>query len=203
MKRLLLFALFLASPVIVHAQDPGATQDAEAARLKLLRAADQIEVIQASGEANAAQVATLKAEIEQQRMELDAAKAQLATLKADNASLREALEKLDAARAAERKALLDEVSKIVADAGKGQGQGHPAPRAETHEKAEAPAAPAKADAAQKGYEYVVAKGDTLSSISAAYQAQGVHATVADIRKANTLSNGQTLHVGQKLFIPKP
>jgi LysM repeat protein len=202
MKRLLLFALFLASPVIVRAQDPGAAQDAEAARQKLLRAADQIEVIQASGEANAAQVTTLKAEIEQQRMELDATKAQLATLKADNASLREALEKLDAARAAERKALLDEVAKIVADAGKSQGR--TTPRAETHEKAEAPAAPApKGDAAQKGYEYVVAKGDTLSSISAAYQAQGVHASVADIRKANTLSNGQMLHVGQKLFIPKP
>jgi LysM repeat protein len=199
MKRLLLFGLLLASLAIAHAQDPGATQDAEAARLKLLRAADQIEVMQAASDGNTAQIATLKAEIEQQRMELDATKAQLATLKADNASLREALEKLDAARATERKALLDEVAKIVADAGKGR----PTPRAETHEKAEAPAAPAKADAAQKGYEYVVAKGDTLSSISAAYQAQGVHATVADIRKANTLSNGQTLHVGQKLFIPKP
>jgi LysM repeat protein len=194
MKRLLFLALPLLLALPLRAPDPGAVQDAEAARQKLLRAADQVEVIQASSDANTAQLATLKAQVEQQRTDLEAAKGQIAGLRSDNAALREALEKLDAARAAERKALLDEVSKIVAD----NSHARPAPR---EPKAEAPA-PAKADAAQKGYEYVVAKGDTLSSIAAAYQAQGVKTSVAALRQANNLSSGQVLHTGQKLFVPK-
>ena len=202
------FGLLLVTPLLAQT-DPGAQQDEAEARKKLLRAADQIDVLQAANDANTTQLATLKASNDQLRTDLDAAKADIAALKTENADLHAALEKLDAARLDEQKALLDQVAKIVAESGK-----HPAPKSEEETKPDDAAPPAAADkptsdekpadkaADDKGFAYVVVKGDTLHAIAAAYQANGVHVTVADIRKANDLSSKDMIHVGQKLFIPK-
>ncbi len=179
--------------------DPGAAQDAEADRKKLLKAADQIDLLQQSVDNQTQQLASLRTQLDQARADLDAQKAQLAALKADNDSLRDSLKQLDAAREGERKALIEQVSKIVADAGKRASAPAPAP-AETPKPAPSDGGAAAPD--QKGYDYVVVKGDTLSAISAAYAAQGVKVTIDDLRKANNLSKTDTIHVGQKLFIPK-
>jgi LysM repeat protein len=56
---------------------------------------------------------------------------------------------------------------------------------------------------QKGYYHVVASGETLTLISAAYRQNGVNVTVAEIQKANGLTDKSVLRIGQKLFIPKP
>jgi LysM repeat protein len=56
---------------------------------------------------------------------------------------------------------------------------------------------------KKGYYHVVAMGETLSMIVDAYRDQGVHTTVAAVRKANGLTDDQGVKAGQKLFIPKP
>lgn len=177
------------------AQDPGAAQDAEADRKKLLKAADQIDLLQQGVDSQAQQITGLRAQVDQARTELDAQKAQLAALRADNDSLRAALKQLDDARAEERKVLLDQVARIVADSGKHAPAPAPAPSE--------PPKPAPGDGAdQKGYDYVVVKGDTLSAIATAYSAQGVKVTIDDLRKANGLSKADTIHVGQKLFVPK-
>jgi LysM repeat protein len=51
--------------------------------------------------------------------------------------------------------------------------------------------------------YVVKSHETLSLIVDAYRDQGIKVTVAQVRKANGLTSKSVLHVGQKLFIPKP
>lgn len=56
---------------------------------------------------------------------------------------------------------------------------------------------------EKGYEYVVQSGDTLSVVVAAYKEQGVKVTVDDILKANPGLKPNSLKVGQKIFIPAP
>jgi LysM repeat protein len=57
-------------------------------------------------------------------------------------------------------------------------------------------------AEREGYEHVVAKGDTLSSIVQAYNKEhNLKLTVESLRKANQLSKDAPLKVGQKLFIP--
>jgi nucleoid-associated protein YgaU len=195
-------ALALALPLLAQT-DPGAREDAEADRKKLLRAADQIDVLQASLDAANGQLATLKAASDQQRNDLDAAKTEIATLKADNAALHQSLEKLDEARIAERKALLDEVAKIVADSGKHAPKeaAEPPPESKTETPAPSPDKTA-AGGDQKGFDYVVVKGDTLHGIASAYAANGVHVTVADIRKANGMGPKDVIKTGQKLFIPK-
>ncbi|HEY8967382.1 MAG TPA: LysM domain-containing protein [Candidatus Methylacidiphilales bacterium] len=195
----LLVLLSLASAPLLRAQeDPGAREDEKAARQKLLRASDQIDALQASVDGHTQQIADMKMTIGQQRNDIESLRSQLAGLKDENAALRAALAKLDAARAEERKALLDEVSKIVADGSKRAPA--PPPPAPSAPAAAAPAADGGGE--QKGFDYVVVKGDTLHAIAAAYQANGVHVTVADLRAANNLKKDEAIHVGQKLFIPK-
>ncbi len=212
MMRSLLTAalgLLLVMPLLAQ-DDPAAREDEKAAREKLLRAADQIDVLQSANDANTAQIATLKSSNDQLRADLDAAKADIAALKTENADLHAALEKLDAARLDEQKALLDQVSKIVADAGKHKSSDESKPEPDTIPPAAPPAdaktpdtsAPATGSADDKGFVYVVMKGDTLHAIAAAYQANGVKVTVADIRKANDMTSKDIIKTGQKLFIPK-
>jgi LysM repeat protein len=64
------------------------------------------------------------------------------------------------------------------------------------------AAPAPATP-QKGYEYTVKAGDTLSLIAKAYREQGVKVTTAQILKANPGLDATKLYVGKKIFIPDP
>jgi N-acetylmuramoyl-L-alanine amidase len=50
--------------------------------------------------------------------------------------------------------------------------------------------------AEQGFEHVIEKGQSLSAIAKAYGT-----TVDAIKKANNLK-GETIYIGQKLFIPK-
>jgi septal ring factor EnvC (AmiA/AmiB activator) len=56
---------------------------------------------------------------------------------------------------------------------------------------------------QKGYEYEVKSGDTLSAIAKACRAQGVKVTVGEIQAANPGLDPKNLIVGKKIFIPAP
>jgi LysM repeat protein len=56
---------------------------------------------------------------------------------------------------------------------------------------------------QKGYEYKIAPGDTLSAIAKAYRAQGVKVTSEQILAANPGLNPKNLVVGKTIFIPQP
>jgi LysM repeat protein len=214
--------------------DPGvaAQQEADAARERLLKAADELDMIQANAEANKAA--------------LDGMKADLAKMRADNADLRQqlaalqaALDKAEADRAKERQALLDEVAALIAknNAPHGLALRHDAPPdvpapspGEVHTSirnevadndasstgpvhhastdsdsasSDTPSAPAPKPKPQKGYYHVVESGETLAIICQAYRDDGVKVTNAQVRKANGLTSKSVLKAGQKLFIPKP
>jgi LysM repeat protein len=162
-------------PLTVSAQvDPGAREDAEIERRKILRAADQIDqVVEQSGKMQA---------------ELDKLRAQVQSLSDENKSLKQQLADFRAQSAKERDALIDKVAEMLQ-----KQPSAPAP---------APKETAAAPKTESGYEYVVAKGDNLWSITQSYQKEGLKVTVDDIRKANGLKEGEALKAGQKLFIPK-
>jgi LysM repeat protein len=65
----------------------------------------------------------------------------------------------------------------------------------------AAAPPVTSTPAEKGFEYTVQSGDTLSAIVKAYRDQGVKVTVEDVLKANNGLNANSMRVGQKIFIP--
>ncbi len=266
---LLLLALFsLALPVRAQVpepgamtQNPGAAQDEEAAREKLLKAADQLDLIQSGAESTKVEVDGMKTEFAQMQSSITQLQGANAALKEQISSLQDALDKAEAERARERQVLLDEVAKLVAS----KSGGTPKPSVKKHEIAETPPAdeasappppaphhstevhapdvesaagsganpapvnisgtddrapviaddsgPAKPDPApdadpapskpQEGYYHVVESGETLTMICAAYRQQGVKVSVAQVRKANGLTEKSALKVGQKLFIPKP
>jgi LysM repeat protein len=56
---------------------------------------------------------------------------------------------------------------------------------------------------QKGYEYKIASGDTLSAIAKAYRTQGVKVTSDQILAANPGLNPKNMTVGKTIFIPQP
>lgn len=56
---------------------------------------------------------------------------------------------------------------------------------------------------EKGYEYIVKRGDTISSIVQAYRDNNIKITTEQILKANPGLKPENLRVGKKLFIPAP
>jgi LysM repeat protein len=199
--------------------EPAMAQDAEAAREKLLKAADQIDMIQSNAETTKVDVDAMKNDIAQ----LQAANTDL---KQQLVELRAALDKAEAERAKERQVLVDEVAQLVASRGGSvpkrhqeiadetgpdihapdgdAAAGESAPVTEIHQDADTSLAPPPdPPKPQKGYYHVVESGETLTMICAAYREQGVKVSVGQVRRANGLTANSVLKVGQKLFIPKP
>ncbi len=165
-------------------EDPAAAQDALIERQKVMKAADQLDLI-------VQQNAQLQQDLAQM-------KERVKKLETDNAELKRLLDEQAKAQARDKEALLKEVSKIVAA---GSKETKPVKEAKT----DAPATGSKSGdsaAAEQGYEYTVLAGQSLWAISKAYQEKGVNVSVEDIRKANNLAPNQPLKTGQKLFIPK-
>src|SRR5277367_4724838 len=112
----------------LRAQNPGAQQDAEDAREKLLKAADQLDNIQANSEATRQAVEGMKADIARLEGEVTQLKADNGSLKQQVTDLHTALDESEAARAKERKALLDSVAEMIAQNGKGAASSKPPPK---------------------------------------------------------------------------
>jgi len=97
-------------------QDPGAQQDAEAAREKLLKAADQLDNIQANSEAT-------KTSVDGMKTDVATLQASVTKLKTDNAALKQQLVDLQAAfdqykadQVKARQTLIDNVADMIAAA---------------------------------------------------------------------------------------
>lgn len=217
----------------LRAQDPGSRQDAEAARERLLKAADALDNIQANSEAT-------KTSVDGMKNEVATLQQTVTKLQGDNAALRQQLTELQTAfdsykdeQLKSRQKLIDDVAGLIAAskgstkvtkkksgdadaetpvaAKKTETQPSSSNLAPPPDKSPAPTAsapatdttPPPAPKPQKGYYHVVAPGETLTMIVAAYNDNGVKVTIADVRKANGLSEKSGVKAGQKLFIPKP
>ena len=239
---LLSLALCFSATPRLQAQNPGAEQDAEAAREKLLKAADELDNIQANSEATKMSVDGMKADVAKLQGDVTKLQSDNAALRQQVADLQAALDQFKSEQIKARQTLIDNVADMIA-AGKSSGTTKPGKKkketpdsgatTETAVPAKTPDKPAAttglapppdtaspgssglggnaatADTApapvkpQMGYYHIVAGGETLTLICAAYRANGVNVTVSEIRKANGLTEKSVLKTGQKLFIPKP
>lgn len=59
------------------------------------------------------------------------------------------------------------------------------------------------DKPEKGFEYTIQNGDTLSTIVKAYRDKNIKVTMDQILKANPDLKPEKMKVGQKIFIPAP
>lgn len=233
----LLLSFFLCFSVTprLQAQDPGAQQDAEAAREKLLKAADQLDNIQANSEATKTSVDGVKTDVAALQADVTKLQSDNAALRQQVADLQAALDQFKAEQIKAQQTLIDNVAGMIAakpakkkkespeadpattealDATKQTTASSLAPPPDTASTSPGASAPGDNAAAtadntpapvkpQKGYYHIVASGETLTLICAAYREKGVNVTVSVIRKANDLTENSALKVGQKLFIPKP
>jgi len=177
LRTLALLFLISGTPLIAQPSNPAAAEDAEMERRKILKAADQVDRVDAQVDKIQTRVSALEKILEEVRLQ--------------SQSLKESLANTAAKASQDRTALLEEVSKLVAER-----------KEREKEKPIEKSLPVSKAVERDGYEHVVAKGDTLSSIAQAYSEEyKTKVTVDAIRKANSLSKDSPLKLGQKLVIP--
>jgi LysM repeat protein len=193
MKRIsiLLAASALFTTPVLRAQD-AATEE------RLNKLAGRIEDLTAGQEALGKRIEALGREVESLRSAMDKPTGNYAGQE-DVKHLAEAVKEIDRKR-------LDDYDKIKAELLKLQksltapvppSKKTPPPGPTDNGSSEKPSAP------DKGYEYIVKKGDTLSIIVQAYRDNNIKVNTDQILKANPGLKAEKLRVGQKIFIPAP
>jgi predicted RNase H-like nuclease (RuvC/YqgF family) len=136
---------------------------------KVSRLSAQVDDLQFQQQQMKKDIERLQAEVQ------DARRAAGGVAPTDLKALEDRIAAVDAARQADKKAIIDQLAKELAGAGK---------------------APKPEPTTTGGKDHVVQKGETLTTIA---KAAGV--SVAELKKANDLT-GDEIKVGQKLVIPK-
>ena len=193
MKRIfiLLLAVALAHARLATAQDAAVEE-------RLNKLGGQIEDLLAAKAEQDKRMAALVREIEALREQLGKAGGNYASAE-DVRKLAEAVKDVDQKRIADNEKIAHQIENL-AKAAVGGGTGNRRapkvePKVENPERA--------GGGAEKGYEYVIAPGDTLSTIAQAYREKGVKVTVDWILKSNPGLKEKSLKVGQKIFFPPP
>jgi LysM repeat protein len=195
MKRISFLLMMLALWVGV----PARAQDA-ATEERLNKLNGRIEDLMAAQESMKAQLQTLTKEI-------DSLRGQVNTPSGNYASQEDLKRVADAVKEIDRKRLEDydkiraELKRIAnAVSSPGPSSGHKQPASTVDDTSSQNTSKPASD---KGFEYVIQKGDTLSVIVQAYKEKNIKVTTDDILKANPGLKAEKLKVGQKIFIPAP
>ena len=197
MKRLPLLlgliSLVLVRPTL-HAQD-AATQE------KLNQLSGKIEDLIAGQDAQKKMISELRKEIEGLRSEQNKPNTTYATPD-DLKRLAHAIEEVDRKRADD----YEKTKTALAKLGTALSNTTPPKKAQSSASADKgandkSASDTKSSGDEKGYEYVIKSGDTLSKIVDLYKEQNVKVTADQSRKANPGLVPEKMKVGQKIFIP--
>lgn len=187
MKRIFLsFALLAFTATGVFAQDAAVEE-------RLNKLAGQIEDLLAAQSQTQKQVAELARELSSLREQMGIASGRLAS-QDDLHRLSEKVIEVDKKRASDNEMIARELEKLARAAATPPPVRRPQPVVSDTPASNTP---------QKGYEYVIQKGDTLSTIVAAYKEKGVKLSTTAIVNANPGLNPNKLVVGKKIFIPAP
>ncbi len=187
MKRIFLCcALFAFATTGVLAQDAAVEE-------RLNKLGGQIEDLLAAQAQTQKQVAELARELASLREQMGSIGGHLASQE-DLRRLTEKVAEIDKKRSSDNEMVARELEKL----GKAAAAA-PVHRSRPPAVEDTPAAAGP----QKGYEYVIQKGDTISTIVQAYREKGAKVSVTEILNANPGLNPSKLSVGKKIFIPAP
>ena len=190
MKKIsILLAIFLTIPLFMRAQD-AATEE----QLNKLRG--EITALQASNVELQKRLSDVMKELQDVRELASTPKGNYASTE-DVKQLAEKIKEVDRKRVEDVDLITSEIKKL----GKAitSSSIRPPKNQDTPPKTSSDTPPAS----DKGYEYVIKSGDTLSAIVAEYNKQGVKVTTDQVLKANPGLKAESLKVNQKIFIPAP
>jgi LysM repeat protein len=185
-----MMALSLWLPLAGRAQD-AATQE----RLDQLKG--KIEDLIAGQEAQQKRISELMSEIANLREQQNKPTPVYAS-QDDLKRLSDAVKEIDRKRLEDYDKIRTELLKL----GKTLATPTPAPKRSVAPAPEKPSSESPATP-EKGFEYVVKKGDTLSGIIQGCRDQNIKVTLDQVMKANPNLKPEKMHVGQKVFIPAP
>jgi LysM repeat protein len=188
--------IFILTVSFARAQDSGTQQ-------QLDKLSGQIQDILAAQELQGKRLDALEKQISDLSDKVNTPAVNTAASADDLKALAAQVQEIDRKRQADRDLILKQIEQISKVTGGGApASRHPAvntPASGGNETAgsSAPATP------QKGYDYKVQAGDTISAIAKAYREQGVKVSAGQILKANPKLDPSKIYVGQKIFIPDP
>jgi LysM repeat protein len=193
MKKISLWLFILIGMVsLARAQDAGTQQ-------QLDKMFGQIQDMQAAQELQGKRLDALAKQISDLSDKLNTPAANNSASAEDLKALAAQVQAIDKKRQDDRELILKQIENLGKVAGAAPVSHKSKPVADTTvttgDNSAAPAGP------QKGYEYTIAPGDTVSAIAKAYRAQGVKVTSSQILKANPKLDPAKIYVGQKIFIP--
>ena len=196
MKRISFLLMILALWIGV----PARAQDA-ATEERLNKLNGRIEDLMAAQESIKTELRTLSKEIDRLRGQVNTPSGNYAA-QDDLKRLADAVKEIDRKRLEDYdkiRAELKRIANAVASPGSSSGRTPHASNVDDTPTATTTSKPTS----DKGFEYVIQKGDTLSIIAQAYKEKNIKVTTDDILKANPGLKAEKLKVGQKIFIPAP
>jgi LysM repeat protein len=192
MKRisLLLVTMALWAPSLMRGED-AATEE------RLNKLAGRIEDLLAGQDAMRKHVEALERELANLREQVGKPTGNYAA-EEDLKRVAKAVEEVDRKR-------VEDAEKVKSELLRLQKAVTSAPAVRSHSSATPPEEPArsKPEVPDKGFEYIVKKGDTLSIIVQAYREKNIKVSTDQILKANPNLKPEKMYIGQKIFIPAP
>ena len=184
MQKISLWFFILAFMVAAARGQDAATQE------QIGKLSGQVQDLLEAQAGQAKHIGALEREIGELRDKLNQPAVNDSASAEDLRKLAAQVQEIDRKRQADNERILKAIEKI-GNAGSSAAHKPPAVSSE-------PLAPGTK---QKGYDYEIHSGDTLSSIAKAYRDQGVKVTTAQILAANPGLNPNALIAGKKVFIP--
>jgi len=176
----------------IWAQTASQREDTRFLQEQILRANHQLDLLLQRLESNEAQISELQSQIK--------------ALQKAQQSTDARVKQLDSQFKSEKEALLDEISKILAESSTARAASATTPRqassGNAHSSSQSSQNTLRLSQENGKYYYVVKRGDTLVSIARALNAQGIRIRPKEIALANNITEETKIQVGQKLLIPK-
>ncbi len=180
----------MASPTILHGQD-AATEE------RLNKLSGRIDDLQAGQESLRRQIEALSRENANLREQLNSRPTVNYATSEEVRRLAEAVKDVDRRRLEDAERVHSDLVKLATEL----KAPPPAPKQKAKPPKDETAQPEKTNGSEKGYEYVVQRGDTLSSIIQAYREKGIKVTQDQVLKANPKLKPSKMYTGQKIWIP--
>jgi LysM repeat protein len=196
MRKISFWFFIIAFTVCAARGQDAATQE------QIGKLSGQIQDMLEAQAAQAKRISALETEISELRDKLNQPAANDSASADDLKKLAAQVQEIDKKRQADNEQILKAIEKL-AKAGGGSAGHKPAP-AVTPATSTDNSIPS-AGGPQKGYDYTVAAGDTISSIAKAYRDSDKHVkvTTSQILAANPGLDATKLYIGKKIFIPDP